>query len=147
VIAGLEVTGTPRQLQSRIFSEPPMDDTEALAFLVTGRPLSGTSEADGNLLASAAAAWGLERGNLITQRLGSELGLDMVEIDTSGGLDQSALTLGKYLSPRLLLRYSINLFDNSSRVTLRFELTPSLSLETTSSALSQAIDLIYRIER
>ena len=147
VVAGLEITGTPQQLQSRIFSEPPMDDTEALAFLVTGRPLSGASRSEGNLLAGAAALWGLERGNLITQRLGSELGLDSVEIDTSQGLDQSALTLGKYLSPRLLLRYSMNLFDNSARVMLRFELTPTLSIETTSSALSQAIDLIYRIER
>jgi translocation and assembly module TamB len=147
VVAGLEITGTPQQLQSRIFSEPPMDDTEALAFLVTGRPLSGASRSDGNLLAGAAALWGLERGNLITQRLGNELGLDSVEIDTSEGFGQSALTLGKYLSPRLLLRYSLSLFDNSSRVTLRFELTPALSIETTSSALNQTIDLIYRIER
>jgi translocation and assembly module TamB len=147
VVAGLEITGTPQQLQSRIFSEPPMDDTEALALLVTGRPLAGASGSDGNLLAGAAAAWGLERGNLITQRLGSELGLDSVEIDTSGGIGQSALTLGTYLSPRLLLRYSMNLFDNSSRVMLRLDLTPALSVETTSSALSQAIDLIYRIER
>jgi translocation and assembly module TamB len=147
VVAGLEITGTPQQLQSRIFSEPPMDDTEALAFLVTGRPLSGASRSDGNLLAGAAALWGLERGNLITQRLGNELGLDSVEIDTSEGFGQSALTLGKYLSPRLLLRYSLSLFDDSSRVTLRFELTPALSIETTSSALNQTIDLIYRIER
>ncbi len=147
VVVGLEITGTPQQLQSRIFSQPPMDDTEALAFLVTGRPLSGASQSDGNLLAGAATLWGLERGNLITQRLGSELGLDSVELDTSGGFGQSALLLGKYLSPRLLLRYSLSLFDNSSRVMLRFELTPALSIETTSSALNQTIDLIYRIER
>lgn len=146
VVVGVEIGGTPNALSSRIFSEPPMDDTEAMAFLLTGRPLSGASQSDGNLIAGAAAAWGLEQAGLITQRLGSELGLE-VELDTEAGLDQSALTIGTYLSPRLLLRYTRGLFDGSARVLLRYELTRSLSVETTSSADAQGIDLIYRIER
>ncbi|AHF00279.1 translocation/assembly module TamB domain-containing protein [Thioalkalivibrio paradoxus] len=147
VVVGLEIGGVPDELSSRVFSEPPMDDTEAMAFLLTGRPLSGATQSDGNLIAGAAAAWGLEQGDLITQRLGHELGLDEVELDTDAGLDQSALTIGKYLSPRLLLRYSMGLFDDSYKVMLRYELTRSLSVETTSSALGQGVDLIYRIER
>ena len=146
VVVGVEIGGTPDELRSRIFSEPPMDDTEAMAFLLTGRPLAGASESDGSLIAGAAAAWGLEQAGLISQRLGSELGLD-VEIDTADDLTQSALTIGTYLSPRLLLRYSVGLFDGSTRVMLRYELTPSLSVETTSGADGQGIDLIYRIER
>ena len=146
VVVGVEIGGTPDALQSRVTSEPPMDDTEAMAFLLTGRPLSGAGEREGNLIAGAAAAWGLEQAGLITQRLGSELGLD-VELDADDGLDQSALTIGTYLSPRLLLRYSIGLFDGSNRIMLRYELTRSLSVETTSGADGQGIDLIYRIER
>lgn len=146
VVVGVEIGGTPDALQSRVTSEPPMDDTEAMAFLLTGRPLSGAGEREGNLIAGAAAAWGLEQAGLITQRLGSELGLD-VQLDADDGLDQSALTIGTYLSPRLLLRYSIGLFDGSNRITLRYELTRSLSVETTSGADGQGIDLIYRIER
>ncbi|MEI2420469.1 translocation/assembly module TamB domain-containing protein, partial [Arthrospira platensis SPKY2] len=103
-------------------------------------PLSGAGEREGNLIAGAAAAWGLEQAGLITQRLGSELGLD-VQLDADDGLDQSALTIGTYLSPRLLLRYSIGLFDGSNRITLRYELTRSLSVETTSGADGQGIDL------
>jgi translocation and assembly module TamB len=146
VVVGVEIGGTPDELRSRIFSEPPMDDTEAMAFLLTGRPLAGASEADGNLIAGAAAAWGLEQAGLISQRLGSELGLD-VGIDAADDLGQTALTIGTYLSPRLLLRYSVGLFDGSARVMLRYDLTRSLSVETTSSADGQGIDLIYRIER
>ncbi|MFO8152791.1 translocation/assembly module TamB domain-containing protein [Thioalkalivibrio sp.] len=146
VVVGVEIGGTPDALSSQVFSEPPMDDTEAMAFLLTGRPLSGASESDGNLIAGAAAAWGLEQAGLITQRLGSELGLE-VELDTEGGLDESVLTIGTYLSPRLLLSYGIGLFDGGSQVMLRYELTRSLSVETTSSADEQGIDLIYRIER
>lgn len=146
VVVGVEIGGTPDALRSQVFSEPPMDDTEAMAFLLTGRPLSGASESDGNLIAGAAAAWGLEQAGLITQRLGSELGLD-VALDTESGLDESVLTIGTYLSPRLLLSYGIGLFDGGSQVMLRYELTRSLSVETTSSAEGQGIDFIYRIER
>ena len=146
VVVGVEIGGTPDALQSRVTSEPPMDDTEAMAFLLTGRPLSGAGERDGNLIAGAAAAWGLEQAGLITQRLGSELGLD-VELDVDNDLNHSALTIGTYLSPRLLLRYSVGLFDGTARIMLRYELTRSLSVETTSSADRQGIDLIYRIER
>ncbi len=146
VVVGVDIGGTPDALRSRMYSEPPMDDTEAMAFLLTGRPLSGASESEGNLIAGAATAWGLEQAGLITQRLGSELGLD-VGLDTDSGLDQSALTIGKYLSPRLLLRYSVGLFDDSYKVLLRYELTRSLSVETSSGAAGQGIDLIYRIER
>lgn len=147
VVVGLEIGGTPDNLRSRIFSEPPMDETEAMAFLLTGRPLAGASESDGNIMAAAAASWGLEQGALITQRIGQELGLDEVELETGNGVEETALTLGLYLSPRLLLRYSIGLFDDSSRVLLRYELTRSLSLETSSGTTGQAVDLIYRIER
>jgi translocation and assembly module TamB len=146
VVVGVEIGGTPDALQSRVTSQPPMDDTEAMAFLLTGRPLSGAGQSEGNLIAGAAAAWGLEQAGLITQRLGNELGLD-VGIDAEDGLDQSALTIGTYLSPRLLLRYSVGLFDGSNRVMLRYELTRSLSVETTSGSEGQGIDLIYRIER
>ncbi len=147
VTVGLEISGTPDDLRSRVVSTPTMDETEAMAFLLTGRPLAGASESDGNLIASAATAYGLEQGALITERIGRELGLDEVELDTEGGLDGSALRLGLWLSPRLLLRYSIGLFDNTSRVLLRYELTENLSVETTSGATEQTIDLIYRLER
>lgn len=147
VTVGLEIGGTPDNLRSRVFSDPAMDETEAMAFLLTGRPLSGATESDGNLIASAAAAYGLEQGALITQRIGTELGLDEVAIDTEGGIEETALTLGLYLSPRLLLRYSVGLFDNTSRVLLSYELSRRLTLETSSGTTEQTVDLIYRIER
>ena len=146
VVVGVEIGGTSAALSSRVFSQPPMDDTEAMAFLLTGRPLAGASQSDGNLIVAAAAAWGLEKAGLISQRLVSELGLE-IELDTEDGLERSALTIGTYLSPNLLLRYGVDLFDGSARVMLRYDLTRSLSVETTSRADGQGIDLIYRIER
>lgn len=147
VVAGLEIGGTPEALNSRVFSEPSMDDTEAMAYLLTGRPLSGATESDGNLMAGAALAWGLEQGGMLTERTGVALGLDEFALDTEDGLDHSALRIGTYLSPRLLLRYSRGLFDDSFEVMLRYEISRSLSVETSSRSDGQGVDFIYRIER
>nr|WP_242472518.1 translocation/assembly module TamB domain-containing protein [Ectothiorhodospira mobilis] len=147
VTVGLEMGGTLEQPRSRVFSEPPMEETEALAFLVTGRPLSGAGEGDGNAIASAIALYGIERGAFITDRLGSELGLDEFTVDTETGLDEAALMMGKQLSSRLFLRYSVGLFDRVNTLMLRYSLSPHLSLETQSSSEAQSMDLIYRLER
>ncbi|MFP4080085.1 MAG: translocation/assembly module TamB domain-containing protein [Ectothiorhodospira sp.] len=147
VEVGLEMGGTLEQPRSRVFSDPPMEETEALAFLVTGRPLSGAGEGDGNAIASAITLYGIERGAFITDRLGSELGLDEFTVDTETGLDEAALMMGKQLSPRLFLRYSVGLFDRVNTVLLRYALTQHLSLETRSSSEAQGMDLIYRLER
>jgi len=147
VVVGVEIGGLPNELSSTLFSEPTMEDTEIMAFLLTGRPLSGATASEGNIIANAAATWGLEQAGLITERVGSELGLDELTLDVHPDLDRSALTIGKFLTPSLLLRYSVGLFDDSSKVMLRYELTRSLSLETSSSAEEQGVDLIWRIER
>jgi translocation and assembly module TamB len=147
VVVGLEIGGTPQELRSRVFSEPSMDDTEAMSFLLTGRPLSGASRSDGNLIASAVLAWGVGQAGLITQRLGRELGVGGFELETGSGLNQSAMTIGTSLSPDLLLRYSVGLLDATNRVLLRYQLTRALSVETTSSTVGHGIDLIFRIER
>lgn len=147
VTVGLEMGGTLEQPRSRVFSDPPMEETEALAFLFTGRPLSGAGEGDGNAIASAIAVYGIERGAFITDRLGSELGLDEFTVDTETGLDEAALMMGKQLSSRLFLRYSVGLFDRVNTLMLRYSLSPHLSLETRSSSEDQSMDLIYRLER
>lgn len=147
VTAGIEIGGIPGALHSRVFSEPPMDAAEAMSYLIAGRPLSGATRTEGNLIANAATNWGLDQAAQITQRIGGEIGLDEFELAVDAGLAGTALTMGKYLSPRLLLRYSVGLFDESYQVLLRYELTRSLSIETTSSRAQRGVDLIYQIER
>ncbi|MCG5496826.1 translocation/assembly module TamB domain-containing protein [Ectothiorhodospira variabilis] len=147
VVVGLEIGGTLEEPRSRVFSEPPMEDSDALAFLVTGRPLSGAGEGEATDIVSAVAMFGIERGGFITDRIGQEVGLDEFTVDTGTELEDSALMMGKYLSPRLFLRYSVGLFDRVNTVMLRYQLTRTLSLETRSSSEAQSMDLLYRRER
>jgi translocation and assembly module TamB len=147
VTAGLAIGGTLQDPRSRVFSTPAMEDSEAMPFLLTGRPLSGASQSDANMPATAITIFGLEQGGMLTQQIGQAVGLDEFTVDAEGDLDQSALMMGKYLSTRLYVRYSMGLFERASSLLLRYTLSRSLSLETQTSGEAQSIDLIYRRER
>jgi translocation and assembly module TamB len=142
---GLEVGGTLQEPNARVFSEPALEQSEAMALLLTGRPLSGTSRAESDAILQAITRYGLERGEFLTNPLNEKLGVE-VGVDSSNELDRTALTLGKQLSERLYVQYSMGLFQSLSTVMLRYSITPRLSLETRSSGESQGADLIYRLQ-
>ncbi len=142
---GLEVGGTLQEPNARVFSEPALEQSEAMALLLTGRSLSGTSRAESNAILQAVTRYGLERGEFLTNPLSETLGVD-VGVDSSNELDRTALTLGKQLSERLYVQYSMGLFESLSTVMLRYSITSRLSLETRSSGESQGADLIYRLQ-
>lgn len=146
VKAGLMLGGTLMNPRSRVFSEPDMDETEAMAFLLTGKPLEGGDDADAAAIIQAIAIYGIEKGEFITNRVSDTLGID-VGVDTEGEFEETALVLGKQLSSRLYLRYSIGLFEALNTVMLRYTVSRYVNLETRSNSQEQAIDLIYRRER
>jgi translocation and assembly module TamB len=146
VVAGIEVSGSADRMRSRVFSEPTLPQAEALAWLLTGRGLSGASSDDGSLLASAAVSLGLERSEMVTREIGSALGLDELSVAPGGSLDKSALVLGKAISPRLYIRYALGVLDGEGSVKLDYKLTDRISLEAESGA-RQGADVIYRLER
>lgn len=146
VKAGLMLGGTLLDPRSRVFSEPSMDETEAMAFLLTGKPLEGGDDTDAAAIIQAIAIYGIEKGEFITNRVSETLGID-VGMDTEGEFEETALVLGKQLSSRLYLRYSIGLFEALNTVMLRYTVSRYVNLETRSNVEEQSIDLIYRRER
>lgn len=146
VKAGLEFSGTLKTPQSRVFSEPAMEESEAMSWLLFGKPLSSTSDNDANALIQAIAVYGIEHGDSITQKLSDQFGLD-IGFDTDGENEEAAFSLGKQLSSRLYLRYSVALFESLSSIMLRYNINKSLNLETRSSGQSNSIDLLYRREK
>jgi len=146
VRAGLELGGTLSDPRSRVYSEPDMDETEAMAFLLTGKPLDSGSDTDAAAIMQAIALYGIEKKDFITDRVGDKLGLD-VGVDTDGDFEDTALMLGKQLSSRLYLRYSIGLFEALNTVMLSYAVSQHINLETRSNAEEQSVDVIYRTER
>jgi translocation and assembly module TamB len=146
VTVSLEIGGTLASPRSRVYSEPPLPDSEAMAILLTGKPLSSASAAEANTLVNAIAGLGLRKGQFITDEIARTFGLDEFRIKTESDLSSSSLSIGKRISPKLFIRYIVGLFDQTSRIGLSYQLSGNLSLEA-ESGWNQSMDLIYEIER
>lgn len=145
VTVGVRVRGTARRPETTVTSQPAMDTSEALSWLVFGRPLSRTSGAEGQQLDAAAMALGAG-GNLVAQQIGARLGLDEAGISDSRNLGGAALTVGKYLSPRLFISYGVSLVGTGQVVTLKYLLTRGFDVSV-ESGNENAASLNWRTER
>lgn len=101
------------------------------------------------MVARAALALGMKRGNNVLEGVGKRLGFDEVGLGSGAGesSDQAAFTVGKYLSPKLYVSYGIGLFDPVSTLSMRYTLNSRWRLETQSSSLATGGDIIYSIDR
>nr|MDA8387610.1 translocation/assembly module TamB domain-containing protein [Nitrospiraceae bacterium] len=135
VIAGIHVTGTLKAPRLVVFSEPAMDETDALAYLVLGKPLGSASSSQGSLLYTAATTAGLAGGKFIASKIGALFGITKVTVEkgpatTPSGQEQATLFLGRYLSPRLYVAYGIGLFETSNVFRVRYRLTRDWLVQT-----------------
>ena len=146
VVVGVQLSGTLQEPNASLFSDPSMEQSQAMSYLLTGRPLESGSKSEGNQIAQALALYGLERGSGVTEKIGDKLGVDDISVGSDWESDDAALMLGKQLSERLYLTYAVGLFDAISTVILRYTLTRSLHLEARSSSESNSIDLIWEKE-
>jgi len=147
VTSGINVRGTLKKPQISIYSDPPMTDSDALSYLVLGRPLNQASSQEGQALVSAASSLGVAGSELLAKQIAQTFGIQDVEIKTEGTTAQdTALVIGKYLSPRLYLSYGVGLFDAVNSLRLRYQLSKKWVLET-ESGIEQGADLLYTLER
>jgi len=146
---GLYMNGTVRNIQAQLFSTPALPESEILSLLVTGNSFeSGGNfdEQDSENMLGAIALLSLEKGQGLTSSVTSKLGIDSVAIDSGSDYRDSALGLGKYLSPNLFMRYDIGLFDRENALSLEYILSERLRLEV-ESGVSQSVDLTYTVEK
>lgn len=146
---GLQITGTAQRPVLTVFSNPVMDQSDALSYLITGKPLSQVSSSgEGNMVNAAAQALGSATGNLLAKSIGSKLGIEDIGVSSSDALNgNSAFTVGKYLSPRLYLSYGIGLFEPGQVITLRYRLSRRWSFEAQNATDFNRASLNYRIEK
>jgi translocation and assembly module TamB len=165
-LAGLKVLGTLKKPNITLYSDTPMAQTDILAYLVTGKPLGLASRQEGSALQQAAASLGGAAGNLLAREIGSRLGLggflDDISVqsslagqdafagrrsvETSSGAQNTALFLGKYLTPRLYVQYGVGLLQGGNVFRLRYELSKHWKLQTETGDYSGG-DIFYQWEK
>ncbi|MGH8428392.1 MAG: translocation/assembly module TamB domain-containing protein [Gammaproteobacteria bacterium] len=149
VTAGLAVGGTLRNPSLRVFSNPSMSQSDALAYLLFGHGMQQTSSSQQNTVNSAANAIGLAGGTYIVKSLGKHVGVDTVTVENASeytnNANQASLFLGKYLNPRLYVSYGIGLYAPINLLRVRYTLSRHWALQAESGSISGA-DILFNIE-
>ncbi len=150
VEAGVELSGTLRQPLARLTSQPPVPDSEKLAWLVTGHGVSDASAADTALLQAAAST--LLRGDRavpITRRIAQGVGLDEIAFrergpTTPGEAATRAVAFGKRLTDSIYLEYEYGLEAATHVLRLQYALTRTFSLRAETDGTTGDVGVNYR---
>ena len=146
VIAGLRVTGNAEQPNVMIFSEPAMDETRALSYLLRGRAPDASGGGVDSALTTALIGMSLGRTGGAVGSIGEAFGIDDLALDTTGAGDDSQVAVSGQLSDDLRISYGVGIFSPIAELTLRYTLWRNLYLQAVSGA-NQAVDLIYTFTR
>ena len=146
VTAGVDVRGRVSAPDATVWSNPATSQSEALAYLALGRPLSTTSAGERDQLNAASAALSAG-GSLIASQLAASIGLDEAGVLQSRALGGSVFGIGKYLSPRLYVSYGVSLLGTGHVLTLKYLLERGFDIEVESSSIENRALLNWRIER
>jgi translocation and assembly module TamB len=146
---GLNVRGTLRDPRLTFFSEPSMPQTSIMSYLLVGKGIDSMQSGDPATISSAKDTLALQGGGLIASQIGRRLGLEEVGVESttnSAGQTNSALVLGKFLSPRLFISYGISLTESINTFKLRYTVSDKWILKMEAGE-NQSADAEYTIER
>jgi translocation and assembly module TamB len=145
---GLLISGTAQRPILTVFSNPAMEQSDALSYLVTGKPLSQVKGGEGDMVGAAAQALGSAAGDLLAKSVGSKLGVDEIGVSSNEALGgNSAFTVGKYLSPRLYLSYGVGLFQPGQVIILRYRFSHRWNFEVQNATDFDRASFNYRYEK
>ncbi len=148
VTAKLRVSGTAQNPKLDVFTDPATSQTDAMAYLITGKAASEAHGEEGAAVSSAAQSVGSVLGNRLAKKLGGNMGfIDEIGVEQNTDLGGNAFTVGKYLSPRFFISYGVGLFEPGSTVTVRYEFSKHWSLEANQAPEDAHAGVRYRIEK
>lgn len=139
---GVQVAGSALLPRVRLYSEPQLPDSQALAWLLLGRAAPDTGAEAAMLQSAALALLGGREGS----SLASRFGLDELSFNGGGadGIAGSSVMLGKRLSDRLYAAYEHSIAGASGTLLIFYELSRRWSLRG-QAGVDSAVDLIYRL--
>lgn len=154
VTVGVNVSGTLDEPQMSLFSSPiALPQPDILSYILFEKPLNLLSPMDAALLVRATTAMNLGNSQFeqILHNIKNITGLEKLSIESVSYMDSTAssmkettsLALGKALSPKLYLSYSIGLLDPINILTVKYLISDQWILQSTSSSLATGLDLFY----
>ncbi len=144
ITVGMELTGTLESPVLEVYSDPVMQQTETLSYLVRGRGLDTGASADGTTMALSMGSTMLNQSGVFGA-LDKLPGINSVGLSAEGSDDDTTATIGGYLGQRIYLSYGVGLYEPINVLTARLYLQTRLWLEVVSS-LENSLDLYYSFD-
>jgi translocation and assembly module TamB len=151
VEAGIHLTGNPDDMNIKLFSDTPMEDSEILSWLLSGQ--NGVSSSKGNAaLSPAAAALSKVGGGALLKTVNPLAAIDMedfVDVSIGGGKEASdvSLVMGKEIYKDLYLSYGKDLTGEGGSFKARYDLKYGFSVESETTSKTTGADMIWSLER
>jgi len=149
ILVGVQVRGPLASPGLTLFSEPPMNDSNILSYLVVGVPIEDITESNSDggedkqvMLLRAASQYKL---NEVFKHVSSKFGMDELKLDSGETSRDTSLHIGKYVNPQLYLNYSIGISNAVNIFQLRYKINSKWILQSESGEDTSA-DLLYTYE-
>jgi len=156
-IVGLRIQGSADEPNLSFFAEPSgLSQSDILSYLILGKPSGSAGGAGAGTLLSALSFLdvGSHAESNIKGQLDHSLGLDVdlasgEEYDTEKGdvVNNTSLMLGKSITSRLKINYSIGIIVPINILTITYELTKRFSLKSNTSTEGTGIDIFYHYSK
>jgi translocation and assembly module TamB len=144
----ITVTGTAREPQLDMSSNPQMDQDQIAFFLATGR-IQGRATQQGGGVDLSGAATSVVGGLLFGQvrkELAEVLPVDVITIDT-GSEGVSGASVGKYIGDRVFIGYRQRFtevpYENTVEGRLEYEISRAVSAEVTYGDRTKDFSVLY----
>ena len=162
LIVGIDVSGTVKEPRINFFSSNGnLSQVNIVSYLLFGYGDSSGTPGNTDMLLSALSSVGLSSQGLfgkqnIASQIESGLGLSEMGVESNTTVDtfgnplnqQSAFVVGKHLTNKISVRYSIGMLQQSVNIfQLRYTFNKNWAVQGDSSSLGNGADVLYTIER
>jgi len=145
VEAGIHLTGTMQAPRVELISNPPVNESEKLSWLVLGRAPTEASGADLAVLQAASGAVFGRGGEVpMHRKFAARFGLDELNVRSSSELQSNVVALGKRYSDKLYFSFEQAIGTTTEYlVKLDYALTQRVSLRGQTGTTS-GVGFVYR---
>ncbi len=150
---GINVSKSLLKPHIAFYSKPSgLSQTDILSYLVTGQAASQLSQSQGQLLFQAASSLGGEGGTIsklkadLEHRLGIQVSVASDQYynpSTQSVTQNTSLVLGKYLTPKLYVNYSIGVLEPINTLRMNYSLGRGWNAQTETNTIASGADLLY----
>ncbi|MFH1755372.1 MAG: translocation/assembly module TamB domain-containing protein [Candidatus Latescibacterota bacterium] len=129
----ITIAGTAQKPEMKFSSEPDMPEVDIMSVLLFGHPYGKLDDGQADLLKTRSTEMLISMGaSRLQQQMGQQFGVDIVTVRSTGADNSgTALSVGKYINPQVLVSYAYSFHENSgSFVTLEYFFKGRFKVET-----------------